>query len=96
MIVGYARTSTAEQRAGLEGQERDLRAAGAERVFSEQVSSVGTRPGLAECLAFLRAGDALMVTKPDRLARDTAAAAKLSATETSSDVAVGTASTLVN
>jgi DNA invertase Pin-like site-specific DNA recombinase len=72
MIVGYARTSTAEQRAGLEGQERDLRAAGAERVFSEQVSSVGTRPGLAECLAFLRAGDALMVTKPDRLARDTA------------------------
>jgi hypothetical protein len=32
----------------------------------------------------------------NRLARDTAAAAKLSATETSSDVAVGTASTLVN
>src|SRR3954452_7040638 len=32
MIVGYARTSTAEQRAGLDGQERDLAAAGAERV----------------------------------------------------------------
>ena len=72
MIVGYARTSTADQRAGLAAQERDLRAAGAERVFSEQVSSVASRSGLRACLEFLREGDALMVTKPDRLARSTA------------------------
>ena len=29
MIVGYARTSTIEQLAGLAGQERDLKGAGA-------------------------------------------------------------------
>ena len=72
MIIGYARTSTSDQTAGLAAQERDLRAAGAERVFSELVSSVAQRDRLGECLAFLRNGDALMVTKPDRLARSTA------------------------
>ena len=72
MIVGYARTSTADQSAGLAAQERDLKAAGAERLFSEQVSSVAQRARLAECLAFLREGDVLTVTKPDRLARSTA------------------------
>jgi DNA invertase Pin-like site-specific DNA recombinase len=72
MIVGYARTSTVDQAAGLAAQERDLAAAGAEKVFSEQVSSVAQRAKLAECLAFLRGGDVLMVSKPDRLARSTA------------------------
>ena len=72
MLVGYARTSTAEQHAGLEAQVRDLQAAGCERIYSEQVSSVAHRAQLAECLAFLRNGDVLTVTKPDRLARSTA------------------------
>jgi DNA invertase Pin-like site-specific DNA recombinase len=72
MIIGYGRTSTLDQTAGLAGQERDLIAAGVEKVFTEQVSSVAKRHRLAECLAFLREGDVLMVTKPDRLARSTA------------------------
>ena len=72
MIVGYGRTSTAEQHAGLAAQERDLTAAGCERIFSEQVSSVATRAELAAALDFVRHGDVLMVTKPDRLARSTA------------------------
>lgn len=72
MIVGYARTSTTDQTAGLAAQERDLKAAAAERIFAEKVSSVAARDALTECLAFLRAGDVLMVTKPDRLARSTA------------------------
>lgn len=72
MLVGYARTSTTDQTAGLEAQERDLKAAGAERLFSEQVSSVAQRDALETCLSFLREGDALVVTKPDRLARSTA------------------------
>jgi DNA invertase Pin-like site-specific DNA recombinase len=72
MLIGYARTSTTEQTAGLAAQERDLQAAGAEKVWREQVSSVGQRTALAECLVFLREGDALVVTKPDRLARSTA------------------------
>jgi DNA invertase Pin-like site-specific DNA recombinase len=72
MNVGYARTSTIDQAAGLAAQERDLKAAGAERIFAEQVSSTAKRAKLAECLAFLREGDVLTVTKPDRLARSTA------------------------
>ena len=72
MLIGYARTSTTEQAAGLAAQERDLQAAGAEKVWTEQVSSVGQRAALAECLGYLREGDALVVTKPDRLARSTA------------------------
>lgn len=72
MIIGYARTSTTEQAAGLEAQQRDLKATGAEKVFAEKVSSVAQRARLNECLAFLREGDVLMVTKPDRLARSTA------------------------
>jgi DNA invertase Pin-like site-specific DNA recombinase len=37
--VGYARTSTIEQIAGLEAQERELQTAGVEKIFSERVSS---------------------------------------------------------
>jgi DNA invertase Pin-like site-specific DNA recombinase len=72
MLVGYARTSTAEQAAGLAAQDRDLRAVGCERVLAEQVSSVGPRPELEATLAFLREGDTLVATKPDRLARSVA------------------------
>ena len=71
MLIGYARTSTTDQTAGLAAQERDLRAAGADKVFTEQVSSVATRKALRECLEYVRSGDALVVTKPDRLARNT-------------------------
>jgi DNA invertase Pin-like site-specific DNA recombinase len=71
MIVGYARTSTVDQTAGLEAQKRDLTAAGCERVFVEQVSSVDVvaRLQLSEVLEFIRDGDVLTVTKLDRLAR---------------------------
>jgi DNA invertase Pin-like site-specific DNA recombinase len=73
MKIGYARTSTAEQVAGLEAQERDLLAAGCDKVFSEQVSGTATvRPQLNAALDFIREGDVLVVTKPDRLARSTA------------------------
>ena len=34
MIVGYARTSSTEQRACLEAQGRDLKGAGAEKVYA--------------------------------------------------------------
>jgi len=72
MIIGYARVSTSEQDAGLEAQLRDLTAFGAEKIFREKVSSVSERDQLNQALAFLREGDALVVTKPDRLARNTA------------------------
>lgn len=74
MRIGYARTSTLDQKAGLEAQERDLLQAGCERLFIEQVSSVDVvaRAKLAEVLEFVRGGDVLVVTKLDRLARSVA------------------------
>lgn len=74
MNLGYARTSTAEQQAGLDAQLRDLKAAGCERIFSEQVSSVDVakRAELEAALDYLRDGDTLVVTKLDRLARSVA------------------------
>jgi DNA invertase Pin-like site-specific DNA recombinase len=70
MIVGYARTSTVEQEAGFEAQIRQLKSAGVERIFSEQVSAVASqRPQLALALDFVREGDCFAVTKLDRLAR---------------------------
>ncbi|MFC3168716.1 recombinase family protein [Paracoccus fontiphilus] len=74
MIVGYARTSTADQKAGLAAQLRDLERAGCEKVFQEEVSSVDTagREQLALALDFIRDGDVLVVTKLDRLARSVA------------------------
>jgi DNA invertase Pin-like site-specific DNA recombinase len=72
MKIGYARTSTVEQVAGLEGQERDLKAAGADKVFSERVSSVAKRDQLEAALDYCREGDTLIVTKLDRLARSMA------------------------
>jgi DNA invertase Pin-like site-specific DNA recombinase len=69
--VGYARTSTFDQQAGLDAQIRDLTATGCEKLFSEQVSAVGKRPQLEAALDFIREGDTLVVTKLDRLARST-------------------------
>lgn len=69
MHIGYARTSTVEQIAGLEAQERDLKTAGVEKIFKEQVSSVAPRVQLEAMIDFAREGDTLTITKLDRLAR---------------------------
>ena len=71
-VIGYARTSTVEQEAGFEAQIRDLKAAGATKLYREQVSSQGKRPELEAALDYLRDGDVLVVTKLDRLARSVA------------------------
>jgi len=72
-LVGYARTSTTDQKAGLEAQLRDLGAAGCTKIFSEELSALATkRPELDRMLDYVREGDTLIVTKPDRLARSTA------------------------
>lgn len=70
--IGYARTSTIEQIAGLEAQDRELRTAGAQKLFSERVSSVAKREQLEAALEYCREGDVLVVTKLDRLARSMA------------------------
>lgn len=72
MIVGYARTSTADQIAGFDAQIQELKAAGCKKMFQEQVSSVGKRAQLEAALEYVREGDVLVVTKLDRLARSMA------------------------
>jgi DNA invertase Pin-like site-specific DNA recombinase len=69
MIVGYARTSSLGQVAGLEAQERELQAAGCTKIFREQVSSVAERGQLEQALDYVREGDQFVCTKLDRLAR---------------------------
>lgn len=70
-IVAYARVSTGQQ--DFQSQVDRLIAAGATKVFSEKRSGMdGERPGLAECIRYVREGDTLIVTKLDRLARSTA------------------------
>jgi DNA invertase Pin-like site-specific DNA recombinase len=71
ILVGYGRTSTSDQQAGLDAQIRDLKAAGCEEIYSEQVSAVAQRDQLKEALRFVRRNDTLVATKPDRLARST-------------------------
>jgi DNA invertase Pin-like site-specific DNA recombinase len=61
-----------EQIGGLEAQGRELRAAGARKVFAERVSSVAKREQLEAALDYCREGDVLVVTKLDRLARSMA------------------------
>lgn len=68
MILGYARVSTKEQ--NLDGQHDALKAAGAERIFADTITGTArSRPELDRMLKELRAGDVIVVTKYDRLAR---------------------------
>jgi DNA invertase Pin-like site-specific DNA recombinase len=69
--IGYARVSTIDQ--DLDAQLTRLKAEGCGVIRSEKVSG-GSRAGrseLATIIEFLRPGDELMVTRLDRLGRDT-------------------------
>lgn len=68
MLVGYSRVSTEDQKLDL--QLDALKGAGCEKFFSDHVSGASKlKPGLEEALAYLRAGDTLVVWKLDRLGR---------------------------
>jgi DNA invertase Pin-like site-specific DNA recombinase len=70
MIYGYARVSTDGQ--SVDAQVKQLRDAGAEKVFRETASGAQTdRAGLGQVLGRLGKSDVLMVTRLDRLARST-------------------------
>jgi DNA invertase Pin-like site-specific DNA recombinase len=70
MIYGYARVSTGGQSEAA--QVRQLRAAGAKKVFREVASGAKTdRPQLRRLLAEVGPGDVVTVTRLDRLARST-------------------------
>ena len=69
--IGYSRVSSLDQ--DLDGQVARLKAEGCAIVRSEKVSGASRerRPELAIVLQFLRTGDELVVTRLDRLGRDT-------------------------
>lgn len=71
-LFGYARVSTDDQTTEI--QEAALRAAGCLTVFAEQRSGTTTagRTELRRVLDIVRAGDILVVTRIDRLARSIA------------------------
>jgi len=71
-IVAYLRVSAVDQ--SLATQLAKVKAlAGVDRVFEEKASGLKhDRPVLAECLAYLREGDTLVVTRADRIARSAA------------------------
>jgi DNA invertase Pin-like site-specific DNA recombinase len=69
--IGYARVSTIDQ--DLETQRAKLKAEGCEVIRSEKMSGASRdgRGELATVLEFLRPGDEQVVTRLDRLGRDT-------------------------
>jgi len=70
MKVGYARVSTQEQLLDL--QLDALKKAACERIFTDKVSGIQSlKPDFENLLAFVRAGDTIVIWKLDRLGRST-------------------------
>lgn len=73
MVYGYARVSTtgqAQDGNSLADQERQLREAGAQVIYSDAFSGkTMQRPQFSALMNVLQAGDTLIVTKLDRFAR---------------------------
>lgn len=73
MIYGYSRVSTKSQAKdgnSLEAQESALKAAGAQKIYSDAFTGTKShRPELDKLLEVIRSGDTLIVTKLDRIAR---------------------------
>src|SRR3954467_11274718 len=68
MFVGYARISTTDQTLDL--QHDALTKAGCNKIFTDTASGAkAEREGLTAALAYVRAGDTLVVWKLDRLGR---------------------------
>ena len=68
MLVGYARVSTSDQTLGL--QKDALEKIGCTKIFTDIISGAkAERKGLQEALAYVRAGDILVVWRLDRLGR---------------------------
>lgn len=69
-IYGYARVSTVKQ--DLSSQVENLKRAGAVKIFKDKYTgTTANRPEFDKLMAKIKSGDTLIVTKLDRLARNT-------------------------
>ncbi|GHU37284.1 hypothetical protein AGMMS50256_35040 [Betaproteobacteria bacterium] len=69
-LLGYARVSTDDQ--DLTIQKSELGKTGCTRIFAEKITGAhAKRPALEKMLDYLRSGDVVVVTRLDRLARNT-------------------------
>jgi DNA invertase Pin-like site-specific DNA recombinase len=76
-LVGYARVSSVGQ--SLDVQTEKLTKAGCARIFAEKKSGrlYENRPQLQACLAYVREGDILVISRLDRMARSVLDLAKI-------------------
>jgi len=81
VIYGYCRVSTREQERdgnSIEAQENTLRENGAQEIYVDSLSGKNLdRPEFTKLITELQAGDTLMVTKLDRIARSMTAGSEL-------------------
>jgi DNA invertase Pin-like site-specific DNA recombinase len=69
--VGYARVSALDQK--LDAQLDALTYAGCAKIFSDRVSgATADRPGWAQLMAYVRPGDAVVITELSRMSRSLA------------------------
>jgi DNA invertase Pin-like site-specific DNA recombinase len=98
MLIGYARCSTDAQ--DLTAQRDALTALGVQpaRIYTDHglTGTSRARPGLREALAACRAGDTLVVTKLDRLARSLPDARDIAGELTSAGVKLNIGGSLHN
>lgn len=72
MLVGYVRVSTSDDRQSTDLQRDALKLAGVDdrHIFEDRASGAhDRRPGLDDCLKYVKPGDVLVVWKLDRLGR---------------------------
>lgn len=87
MIYGYGRVSTNKQE--LDIQIKALKEAGATKIYKEKISGAKTdRKELNKLLEEIKAGDTLVVTKADRIARSLSQLEKIVTELTNRGVAV--------
>jgi len=88
-IVGYARVSTVQskQESSLAAQVKELKAAGATKIFKEKISGAAkVRPEFERMLDYVRENDIILTCKLDRITRSIGGLAKLLETLKDKDV----------
>ena len=89
-LLGYARTSSAQQTGGVERQHDDLRAAGCERIWCDAGVSGKSmdRPEWDALWAYARDGDVIVATELSRISRSLSDAVRVLEAASARDVGI--------